>query len=393
MKNLTVIILFVLSTFSLSGQSNINIIESNNRFAFDVYNQLHNSKSNLIFSPASITSAVAMTAIGASGNTFDEIRNTFYFTKDKTELGESYQNTFETYNVSSKNVQLYNANSLWLEKTLTLNQSFTNQNKKHFNSSLHQADFFNNPEKSRNKINNWVLKNTNNRIKDLLKPSVIDKSTRLVLVNALYFKGAWSESFNKSQNTKDQFQIGKKDFITTTFMNKIVGAWHYSDKCLEVIDIPYEDQKYSLMIIIPKSFKKLKKVEKLVNYDFYTYYAKNKEMKKIDLSMPKFSTESEFDLNSTLQKLGMKEAFTGNADFSGITKQEKLYISKVIHKANISVDENGTEAAAATAVTMRKTSISHYSEQIKVDKPFIFILRNNANNLIFFVGKITNPEE
>lgn len=392
MKN-TIVFLFILVSFYTNGQSNINIIESNNRVAFDVYNQINVSDKNLVFSPASITSAVAMTTIGAKGNTFEEISNTFYFTKNKTELGERYLNTFGDYNLKSKSIKLYNANSLWIEKSLHLNKSFTDENKKYFNSSLHNIDFLTNPEESRNEINNWVLKNTNNRIKDLLKPSVIDESTRLVLVNALYFKGAWSEPFKRSQNTKDQFQIAKKDFITTTFMNKIVDAWYYSDKCIEVIDIPYEDQEYSLMIVIPKSYQKLKRVEKLINYDFYTYYIEQKEMKKIDLSVPKFNIESEFDLNSTLQKLGMKEAFTGNADFSAITNQEKLYISNVIHKANISVDEDGTEAAAATAVTMRKTSISHFSEKVKVDKPFIFILRNNTNNLIYFMGKITNPEK
>ncbi|MCB2195912.1 MAG: serpin family protein [Bacteroidetes bacterium] len=392
MKNI-IAFLLILVSFYTNGQSNINIIESNNRFAFDVYNQLNEPGTNLIFSPASITSAVAMTTIGANGNTYDEISSTFYFTKDRIKLGERYLNTFGARNLKSKGIKLYNANSLWIEQTLDLNKSFTDENIKYFNSSLHNTDFLNNPEESRNEINNWVAKNTNNRIKDLLKPSVIDESTRLVLVNALYFKGAWSESFNKSQNTEDQFQTGKRDFVTTTFMNKIVSVWYYSDKCIEVIDIPYEDQEYSLMIVIPKSYKKLKRVEKLINYDFYTYYTKQKEMKTVDLSVPKFSIESEFDLNGKLQKLGMKEAFTGNADFSGITKQEKLYISKVIHKANISVDEDGTEAAAATAVTMRKTSISHFSEKVKVDKPFIFILRNNANNLIYFMGKITNPEK
>ncbi len=393
MRKFIILLPLIIASFLTKGQSNTNIIESNNRFAFDVYHKLYNTGNNLIFSPASITSAIAMTAVGAKDNTYNEIRSVFYFPHNKTELSTSYFTVFGNQKEQSKYIKLYNANSLWIQKTLELSNDFLDVNREFFNSSLYYTDFFNNPEKSTNDINSWVSKHTNSRIKDLIKPSVIDKATRLVLVNALYFQGAWNEPFNEKQNTKDQFQIGKRDFITTTFMNKTMSVWYYSDKCLQIVEIPYQDNNYSLMIIIPKSYKIYKKVEKLISYDFYKYYIDHKEMKGIDLSLPRFNTESEFDLNSALYDLGIKEAFTGSANFSGITTQEKLYISKVIHKANITIDEKGTEAAAATAVTMRKTSMANYSEKVVINKPFIFILRNNENNLIYFVGKIMHPEK
>lgn len=393
MNKFIIFLPLIIVSFLVKGQSNTIIIESNNRFAFDVYNKLEKTGSNLIFSPASITSAIAMTAVGAKNSTYDEIRTVFYFPNDKAKLSTSYYSVFGNPKEQSEYIKLHTANSLWIQEKLELSNDFLSVNKEFFSSSLYYTDFFNNPEKSTNEINSWVSKHTNSRIKDLIKPSVIDKATRLVLVNALYFQGAWNEPFNEKQNTKGQFQIGKRDFITTTFMNKAMRVWYYSDKCLQIVEIPYEDSNYSLMIIMPKTYKRYKKVEKLINYEFYQYYIDQKELKGINLSLPRFNTESEFDLNSVLYDLGMKEAFTGSADFSGITTQEKLYISKVIHKANITIDEKGTEAAAATAVTMRKTSIANYSEKVVINKPFIFILRNNENNLIYFVGKIMHPEK
>lgn len=145
------------------------------------------------------------------------------------------------------------------------------------------------------------------------------------------------------------------------------------------------------MIILPKSYKKLKKIEKKLNNEYYNNYIQNREKRRINLSLPKFKIESEFDLNKTLSELGIKEAFTEAADFSRITSAEKLYISKVVHKANIAVDEEGTEAAAATAVMMRKTSVLLEDVDFIANKPFIYILRNNENNCIYFMGKIVNP--
>ena len=393
MKKVLFLFLFITISMLLKGQSNVNIIESNNRFAFDVYNKLKKTDNNLVLSPLSITSAIAMTYVGAENNTFNEISSTFYFTKDKIEISKDYLNLFGDEKKSEDSIKIYNANSLWVQNSLALNQDYIDINKNYFRSTLFTTDFMNDPEKSRKSINSWVQKNTNDRIKDLIKPSLIDNSTRLVLVNALYFKGAWNESFNKNNNTEEQFQVGKKDYITTTFMNKIMNVYYYSDNCVQIVDIPYTDEQYSLMVILPKTFEKFKNIEQILNYAFYENYINNKEMKRIDISLPKFDIESEFDLNSTLRDLGMKESFTSAADFTGITKQERLYISQVVHKANITVDEEGTEAAAATAVMMRKAAILSPTENFIADKPFIFILRNNENNLIYFVGKILNPNE
>jgi serine protease inhibitor len=384
----------LVSTILFSAQAQ-DIIESNNRFTFDIYKKLSKTDKNLIFSPASITSAMSMTYTGAKNNTFNEISNTFYFNKNISEFNLAYNKLVENYSDKKSTVKLFNANSLWIQKGLKLNAEFLENNKKFYSSSANLTDFSSNPEESRITINEWVESNTNNKIKNLLKPSSIDNGTRLVLVNALYFKGAWATKFKKEKNTTENFQIKKKEKIKTEFMNNSVSSWYYEDQYCEIIDIPYSKKEISLLIILPKSYKKTKKLEKKLNYEYYLNYIENKSRKRIQLALPKFKIESEFDLNESLNQLGIKEAFTMSADFSGITKDEKLYISKVIHKANIELDEEGTEAAAATAVVMRKTTAMTIEDvvEFKANRPFIYLIRNNKTNTIYFIGKVLNPNQ
>lgn len=387
------LLLFLLLTTNFNLLFSQQIIESNNKFSFDIYKELKNSNENFIFSPASITSAMAMTYAGSKNNTLTEISNTFYFNNNLSEFHKDFYNLSQFSIKKSNNIQFYNANSIWIQKDMELKSEYLKINKQYYSTSAILTDFKNNHELSRKNINNWVEKNTQNKITNLLKPSSIDNSTRLVLVNALYFKGAWKKQFKKDNNSIEVFQIGKSDFVDRTFMKTEINSWYYQDKYTEIIDIPYSDKKYSLMIILPKSYKKLKKVEKKFNYDYYLNYTQNKKKKRIKLTIPKFNIETDFDLNKTLEKMGIKDAFNSSADFTGITESEKLYISNVVHKATIIVNEEGTEAAAATAVIMRKTSMLIESVEFKANRPFIYILRNNENNCIYFMGKILDPEK
>jgi serpin B len=370
--------------------SSQTIIESNNQFTFDFYKKIK-SNGNFIFSPASITSAMAMTYVGAKENTLKEISNTFYFNTNLNEFHKDF-NSLTQFNINkSSDLQFYNANSIWIDKNLKMNSDYLSNNKKYYSGSAFLEDFNFYPEKARLNINNWVEKNTNNKITELLKPSSITSSTRMVLVNAIYFKGSWDKQFNEKNNTKEDFQVSKRNFQQKTFMNTQINSWYYEDKYAEIIDIPYSDNKYSMMIILPKSYRRMKCLERKLNDDYYKNYTQKRESKRIILSIPKFDMESDYELNETLQKMGIKDAFNSSADFTGITESERLYISNVIHKAKITVNEEGTEAAAATAVVMRKTSVMIESVEFKANRPFIYILRNNENNCIYFMGKVVNP--
>lgn len=384
--------ILIMSAF-MSNVHSQSIIESNNRFCFDIYQKIKQNE-NYIFSPASITSAMAMTYSGAKNNTFKEIGDVFYFNKDINEFNKDFSKLTEFNLIERSNLQFSNANSIWFEESLELNKQFLEVNKQFYSGSAYQENFITEPEKARNNINSWVEDKTNNKIKNLLKPSAITNETRLVLVNALYFKGPWDKQFNEKNNTIDDFQIRPEVFNKVTFMNTTLSTWYYEDKYAQIVDIPYSDSKFSLMIIMPKSFFKLRRFEnKIFNYEYYMNYNANKVRKGVKLSIPKFDIESDFDLNETLIKMGVKDAFSGSADFSGITSKEQLVISNVIHKAKIIVNEEGTEAAAATAVIMRKTSMLLDEVKFKVNKPFIYILRNNENNCIYFFGKVVSPNK
>ena len=386
MKKFIISFIFPAFVFSLQAQ---NSIESNNQFGFDFYQKIR-TNSNFVFSPASISSAFAMTYNGAAGNTFNEMAQVFHFNKNLIEFNSDYKNLF-TLDEKQKDFQFYNANSLWIQEGLEIEHDFLDVNKTYYEASLNLMDFIKNAEKSRITINDWVSKKTHNKINDLLGPSSIDNATRLVLVNALYFKGSWKKQFKKDHNTKENFQVGKRDYIETEFMNTSINTWYFQDKYAEIVDIPYSNDDYSLMVIVPKCYRKFKKLEKKLNFEYYNNFIAKKEKKQVKLSIPKFNIKSDYDLGETLIKMGLKDAFTSNADFSGITKQEKLYISEAIHKATIEINEEGTEAAAATAVVMRKTSVLLDNIELKIDKPFIYILRNNKTNCIYFMGKIVNP--
>jgi len=388
MKKYILILVFLANVNLLFSQQ---IIESNNKFSFDIYKQLKNKNENFILSPFSISSAMAMTYAGSKNNTLSEISKTFYFNQNLKDFHKDFNNLYSSNHNKKSKVQFYSANSIWIHKNLNLKADYLSINKQFYSGTAFFEDFQNNPEKSRININGWVEKNTNKQISNLLKPSDITQSTRLVLVNALYFNGSWDKQFKEEQNTTENFQISRKKFEKKTFMNTAVNTTYYEDKIAEIININYVDSRYSMMIIMPKSFKKMRKLEKTLSYEYYMKIDEEGVNQRINLSIPKFKIETDINLNEILQNMGINDAFNSSADFSGITSEEKLYISNVVHKAKIEVSENGTEAAAATAVVMRKTAFLPAQVDIKINRPFIYFIRNTENNCIYFMGKVINP--
>ena len=401
MKNLKIIslIALVLSTATISDNQLIDakkISVQNNLFAFDLYQQIaKNNSGNLFFSPFSISTAMAMTYAGATGQTAEEMSKAMHYYSLDDEFHLSYSSYLKRLESNAKdNIQLRIANRLWAEKKYKLMPSFVEINAKAYNSPLQNMDFMHKSEASRLEINDWVADKTENRIKDLIPSGAITSDTRLVLTNAIYFKGDWLYQFKEKDTKEDKFNLADGSTIKAQFMNFKGALNYYQNATYKMLRLPYKGVKQSMVIVMPIDQRDMEGVEKVINttaFD-YVFFGGTPE---VILSLPKFKMTLPLNLNRYLSKLGIKSAFTSGADFSKMTPSNDLYISDVIHKAFIEIDEKGTEAAAATAVIMQVESVSDYHKPKPVefiaDHPFLFYIIDDETKAILFMGRLMNP--
>jgi len=393
-------ILFVIISFSINAQtSDKAIVSGNNLFTFKLYTELKNEKpnQNLFFSPFSISSALAMTYAGARGETEKQMSQALNFSLDQSTFHPFFGALIDKIEKdTSISTQLLIANSLWAQKDFKFLDSFFNLVEAYYKSELTNVDFINDTarEKTRKEINSWVEQKTRDKIKEIIQKGDIDSQTALVLVNAIYFKDEWESTFDSLKTEVKPFYLNSNDTIHTAIMNKKENLKYYENSDMQVVEIPYKNNKLSMMIFLPKENDGIETMESSLNNGLYSEVSTSLKISNVELSLPKFKTTFDFKLNTTLKKLGMPIAFDGDADFSGMTGSPNLYISHVIHQAFINVNETGTEAAAATAVIMRFTSF-HVDNNFKIfnaDHPFIFLIKDNATGSILFMGKIMNPK-
>ena len=403
MKSLTKIFATFLVTIwvTATSQAQVNAhnatIKGNNQFAIELYKQLTQGKnSNFFISPYSISSALAMTYAGAKGKTAEEMANVLHFAPNQ--LNQDYKmlaDHFKTLN--RKGLELKIANALWGEKTQRFLPDYLRLSQQYYQSKLENLDFGKQPEQSRLIINKWVEGKTNKKIKNLIPKGLINQRTRLVLTNAIYFKGDWQYTFKKSQTKRMPFIAGNKRFPGTKFMGMQRGFRYTAGKDFQAIELPYKDNKMSMVIILPSDKNGLAALEKKFNTTMYQQLIKQMFYTKVKLSLPRFKMTVATNLNKSLKDLGMKTAFSDGADFTGMTKKPVLQISDVVHKAFVEVNEKGTEAAAATAVIMRAKVSSverpNPPKIFKADHPFMFIIKDNKTNSILFMGKLENPKQ
>ncbi|MBW8017665.1 MAG: serpin family protein [Planctomycetes bacterium] len=370
------------------------LIASNNEFAFDMYSRIKDEESNIFFSPYSISTALAMTYAGANGKTASQMGKALHLTQGQNDVHFAFSQLHDHYNKAGKkgNYQLSVANALWGQKGYNFLDDFINITKQKYGAGLNIVDFANQTEKSRKKINTWVEDKTNDKIKNLLPKGTITSLTRLVLTNAIYFKGDWALKFDKKNTKKADFKVSPKKTIKTDMMFMKDKFKFYEDKDLQVIDLPYKGDDLSMMVILPKKAENLAGIEKQLNAEKIKKFSKSLRKRDVMLYLPKFKiTWGSFVLNDTLIKMGMKDAFDRNADFSGMNGNKDLYITSVVHKAFVAVDEEGTEAAAATGVVIGLRSIPK-TYTFRADHPFVFMIKDNKIGSILFMGRLSNPE-
>ena len=369
------------------------VIRGNSDFGLNVYQQLKDKQENIFFSPYSISTALAMTYAGARGQTEIEMADVLRFSLKQEPLHFSFSNLQSHLNSIQKkgHVNLSIANSLWAQEGYKFLDSFFDLNKKYYGTGLNFVDFVRKTEDARKRINIWVENKTQQRIKDMIKPGTIGPDTTLVLCNAIYFKGDWLRQFDKEETTYADFYISPEKVVKASLMNQKSEFKFKAFDSFSAIELPYEGDDLSMMVFLPKKIGGLAELEtNLTNANVMNWVSElsNSNKQEILISLPKFKTTCEFELQDILSEMGMPHAFM-DADFSGMTGKRDLFISKVIHKAFVDVNEEGTEAAAATAVVMERGIRKPLT--FRADHPFVFMIRDNETGSILFIGRIIDP--
>lgn len=373
------------------------LIRGNNEFAFDIYAKLieessDNISDNIFYSPYSISSALAMVYAGARSYTAVEMATALRFTLPE----DRFHTTFNALDLNLQSldgeVTLNITNDLWGQIDFPFHTDFLDTLSLNYGAGINSLNFMSEPEASRLIINNWISQQTNQKIKDLLPRGSVGTLTRLVLTNAIYFKGDWLEAF-KEQNTQDHsFTLLDGSSFIVPFMSQQETFNYTSGQGYQAIELDYKGEEMSMVIILPDEGQ-IENFETNLTYSTIEAIINELSPRLIQLKMPKFEIEAEFSLASALMRLGMVSAFSGAADFSGIANAS-IAISSVIHKAYIAVDEKGTEAAAATGVVVGVVcACAPVPLYLTLDHPFIYLIRDKTSDSILFMGRMMKPEQ
>ncbi len=365
---------------------------ANNQFAFDMYEYYGNESGNVFFSPYSISTALAMTYEGAKAETAQEIMEVFNY-PEKPVLRDGSHAIYQEINRKDKGYKLHTANALWAERDYHFLESYFDTITTYYGGNIKNMDFRNKPDDSRTEINDWVELQTEGKIRDLIPPGVINPMTRLVLTNAIYFKGTWETRFNETLTEKASFTTpaGSVDVDMMERTGKEAEFNYFEDSDAQIIELPYSGEDLSMLVILPKG--NLADVESNLDAEKLSMWMDSLEMQQVDLFLPKFKFETKYLLKGTLSDMGMPIAFNpGKADFTGMDGTNDLFISNVIHQAFVEVNEEGTEAAAATAVVIEATAIPIEETPVfRADHPFIFVIQQKNTGNILFMGKVNDP--
>ena len=373
--------------------------EDLNEFALDLYHQLAKEEGNLVYSPYSIYQAFLMVYAGADTETRTQIAEVLDIDLEDGDLVHEWMNALNQrltelpdYLPEGSQPLVFNvANALWAQKDFHFEQAFLDKLSANYNAGLKLVDF-SNPEEARQVINLWVAAQTNDKIKDLIPQGMLNEMTRLVITNAIYFKGAWQNRFDESHTKNAPFYLLDGSQVDVEMMSNSFNGVALVDDSFTAVRLPYEGGNYAMALLMPNG--DFKDFESTLDEDSFGDILNRLEdgYMRIDFQMPRFTTESSFSLADQLKALGMENAFDPMlADFTQITGQKDLYISDVVHQAFIDVNEEGTEAAAATAIGMTTTSMPIESYEITLDHPFIYVIYEQTTNTIVFMGRFVKP--
>jgi len=371
------------------------VVSGNNQFAFDLYAKLAGQEQgNLFFSPYSVSTALAMTYAGARGNTEAQMASALHFSLPQDDLHAAFGDVIGDLNGSQREgYQLNTANRLWGQRGYGFLPGYLDVTRLNYGAELAQVDFIGATEPTRQTINHWVEEQTQQKIQNLIPSGALTPLTRLVLTNAIYFKSDWKYQFDPEHTKHAPFWTTPDEQVNVSMMHQLNNFKHAALPTFQILELPYTSEDLSMIALLPNERDGLAELEASLTAETLGQSADQMVSKKVSVSIPKFGMTQKFELSSVLSSLGMSDAFDSTAaDFSGMNGEGNLYISSVVHKAFINLDEEGTEAAAATGVVVGSTSsvVGPPIPRFNADHPFVFFIRDNRTESILFMGRVAD---
>jgi serpin B len=373
------------------------VANGNAAFAVDLHRRLSSRSGNIVVSPHSISTALAMTYAGAppESQTAQQMASTLHFTLPAQRLHPAFAASLVKLHDSLQpdgETKLSIANSLWGQRGYAFHEPFIQLLLGHYDAPLTEVNFAD-PAAAAKAINDWVSRATAQKIKQLIEPSMVDDLTRLVLVNAVYFNGKWQTPFEPKATRDQPFFIGPENQVSVPLMHQELQAGYFDNDLLQAVELGYKDSQLAMIVLVPREVDGVAAVEQSLTASRLRELSQQLQRREVHLWLPRFKFETRFELSEDLKAMGMPDAFDPElADFTGMSYRDDMHIAFVIHKAVIEVNERGTEAAAATGVGMRVTSApADPPPQVRIDRPFLFVIRDRASGAILFMGRVSDP--
>jgi len=371
-------------------------VKANNQFAFNLLRQLPADVSeNLSVAPVSLSAGLSMLHAGARGKTRDQIATALSLAEGERDVTQAFGALQKRVTVDDPKLKegyrLYLANRLWVQEGYPLQETFVRTTRRDFQAEVGQVDFKGSCDSTLDQINAWVSEKTEKKIPRLLSNEAVEADTRLILTSAVYLRALWERPFSKKFTRPGKFNVSATKTVTVPYMGQVADFAYASAAGVDLLELPYEGEEASCVLLLPRKVDGLGDLEKSLTAEAFSGWYQRREKAEVAVSLPRFQVRSRVELSGALARLGMRLPFTGAADLTGISSDENtLSLSKILHQAQVSVNEAGTEATAATAVIgiARTMPVA-----FRVDHPFLFVILHKPTGAILFVGRVTQPEQ
>lgn len=374
------------------------VVRSNSEFALAAYARMSRSEGNLFFSPFSLSAALTMAYGGAKGETAKQIASVLHVNSDQKNVHAEMAALLKQLAVKEQYEQLFIANALWAQRGLTVLEPYQNLLRTNYNSELLTVDFVDDAQATATAINEWAKQNTNGRITNIVTPNSFHKDTLLYLTNAIYFNARWEQDFSGEATETDDFWISQTEKTKVKMMQQSGHFPYFDDATVQVLEMPYVEH-FSIVVVLPKVRMGLPELEQQLNAGRLEQWLSTKKRQEVKVFFPKFEMEADLSLKTLLTNLGMPLAFQDKADFSDLAKSDRgIKLDNAIQKTFIKVDEEGTEAAAVTALAAAAGAAMGRPDDppppiFRADHPFLFFIKENSTSSILFMGRVTNPNQ